>query len=320
VRLAQLGWRLAESEVDAVVAEVREGVGTDEALHRQALRRRAITRLVAAVRHGSVSSTVKRLMGIGDHFQAYSSELLHVPSQLFLKQHGLTDFLAECRERAENDSAHAVFLGRLLIGLGRYAEAGRWLERGSQEPPHAIGMAHMAITRIFLGEAQSGHELIARAEALAPSSMLVLAFRAVAHAHKAAQAKDMLQASAEVSAALEYLGRSREVLAPEDPLERLEAWLSRGRISLLMPPDFGVHSAGVDDLRAVLAADPAPDATPGVAEIFQLHACYFLGVDLSRAGSADTHAEAIELLRRVIVIDPVCSFAERAYRTISEIT
>ena len=53
----------------------------------------------------------------------------------------------------------------------------------------------------------------------------------------------------------------------------------------------------------------------GTAEIFRIHASYFLGMTLAETApeSARPHLE------RVLHIDPMGSFAERAYQKLSEL-
>lgn len=322
VRIARLGGKLAQLEVDAVVGEVGEGVEPEAALERQSLRRRAITRLIAAVRHASVSRAIRRLTGIGDQFSRYAGELLHVPSALYVAQHGLNLAVRRLRIQAEEsgDAAHALFLGRLLIGVGRYAEASRWLELATSVEPalcpadRGVGLAHLAVARIFLGHEEPGLADCAAALQAAPDSALVLAMAAVVHSFEAGQAKDFARAAAAVARVLELLDRSRQS-EPGAPLEHLEALVARGRISLLMPQGLGVYQRGLDDLRRVLPACQAVrawGAPAGADGIFELHAAYFLGMALSETDPA----EAAGLLQRVVVIDPACPFAERAYRRI----
>ena len=324
VRITQLGGTLAEHEVNAVAVEVGRGLPPAEALERQAARRRAVTRLVAAVRHGAVSQANKRLMGISDQFHEYSSDLLHQPSELFLEKHGLGALLSDLRTRAEDtDGAEpARFLGRLLIGLGRYAEASRWLERSlaADGGRRDLALAHLAVARLFLGEAGTAHRTAHEAIAEAPDAMLVLVFAAVVRAFEAGRSESMLESSAAVGEALELLTRSRDVAEDPDAQARMEAILARGRISVLLPPDFGIHQQGVRDLQEVLAlcAHRREELAlpPGVCELFQIHASYFLGMALS----AREPQAASQYLSDVLIIDPACPFAERAYRRIGELS
>ena len=325
VRLARLGWDLAQAEVDAVVAEVGGGMQPEAALERQGQRRQAVTRFIAAVRHGSVSATMQRLMGISGEFHRYSSELLHVPSALFMTLCGLPDVLIDWREQSQTDGHKAVLLARLLIGMGRYDEAARHLETAEAS---AEALAHLAIAYNFLGRPEDAESASKRALAIDGSNPIAQVLGAVVCAFAAGRATQIHDATHQVSEALDLLARSREVAEPADPWQRLEVLLARGRISILMPPDFGIHQAGADDLQRVLQAAASLDAKDvprGVPEIFELHACYFLGQALAQeiAGDADAQQgqrrRAVELLQRVVVIDPACSFAERAYLRISEL-
>lgn len=303
VRLARLGWSVATSEVDAVVTEVAAGIAPEEALERQALRRRAITRLITAVRHGAVSRSVRRLTELGDRFQSYAAELVHVPSPLFLAQHGLGDRVELGRERAEaGDAEEALLLGRLLIGLGRYAEARRWLERLVEAATDAVALSHLAIARLFVGDDPGARQAASQALEGEPRCSVAHAFAAVVLAHEAGTTSQPLRAAEAVREALDHIATSRDSES-EDVLQRQEARLARGRLSLLIPSDFGIHQAGLADLEAVLADAPLlePVVPPGVTEIFRLHAHWFLG-----------H------FREVIVIDPASAIAERAFRKLGD--
>ena len=94
--------------------------------------------------------------------------------------------------------------------------------------------------------------------------------------------------------------------------------LARGRVSLLMPHEFGIRAKGIGDLDRVLelTRDETSLEPLGVADLYRLHAHYFLGMAHADAGR---RAEALSHLEQVIVVDPACPFAERAYRRMSEL-
>ncbi len=319
-RIARLGWSLASSEVDAVVAEVAAGADPQQAVERQAARRRALTRLIVAVRHSAVSRTVRSVMGLGDRFQDYAHGLLHVPSALFVQQHGLAERVAEARERAEaGDRDEARLLGSLLLALGRHSEANRRLEAvctGSDVDTHLPNLqAHLALARLFVGDDDGARTAADAARAAAPDDALVLVIGAVVRAYAAGRAENAVRAAEDAAEALTLLARSRDVPPPESALDRVQAAVVRGRISLVMPPAFGLHDAAVDDLKGALTEVETITAPAGVIEIVQLHACWFLGQALATTDPT----EASAMLRRVLVLDPACALAEQAYRALGEL-
>lgn len=318
VRLVRVGRTLADVEVDALVAEVKGGVAPEQALDRQRHRRRSVTRLVAAVRHGAVSQTMKRLTGIGEQFHEYTRELLHQPSPLFVARFGLESLLADARTAADGSrsAADCLLVGRLLISLGRYAEAARWLELSAAATPRYDALAHLAVSRTFLGLHEEARAAADHALAIDGRSMMALAFNAVVRAFEAGNTDDVLRAASAVHEALELIERSRAGVAT-DPSEEIEALLARGRVSLLMPHEFGIRKKGIADLERVLdlTRDDGALSPLGVADLYRLHAHYFLGMNHAEAGRPEAAASHLE---QVIVIDPACPFAERAYRRMGE--
>lgn len=319
-RLVRIGRQVASLEVAALVAEVGAGVPATEALERETVRREAVARFIAATRYGAVSKAMRRLTGLSEPFHAYAGEQLHAPSALFLNQHGLHTSEERLRDRAEaGDGAASRLLGRLLIGLGRYAEAANCLSggaAGASDADAAVVQSHLAVAHAFLGDPDAARAAANRAVELSPTA-LTLAFAAVVRAYSAGLAEDLFSAMTLVSEALDLLERSRR--APVlSALEQVECQLTRGRVSVILPPDFGIHQKGKDDLAAVLAATVRPLAgvPAGATEIFRLNAAYFLGLAHSEAGQ---HADARALLQEVLLIDPACAFAERAYRRLSEL-
>jgi tetratricopeptide (TPR) repeat protein len=286
-------------------------------LERQTIRRKAITKLIAAVRHSEVSTAAKTFMHLDGPFQRYRGELLHTPSPLFLMQFEIAAVVEDLRRQAREsaDPQATTFLGRMLIGLGKHTEAGRWLALSTTNNDDAIGWAHLAITHAFSGHPSDAHDAIGAALQRTENSALVLAFAAVVRAVEAGQASDLAQSASLASESLEFLSKSRDQPFGSDLLEELEARLARGRISLLMPSDFGVHKDGIADLRKVLtrSREGLEGVPAGISELFRLHAHYFLGLNL------DDHSEAIEHLQQVIVLDPACAFAENAYRRIGQL-
>ena len=313
-RAGRVGQALAEKELALTVQMTTAGLPTQDVLARQARVRQHITRLVSAVRHAAVSRSMTRLLELGEAFSGYSGEMLHTPSNLYIAQHGLELEVAEARAAAEREGPEAAqYLGRLLIGIGRYAEASPWLEIAAAGCPpagRAIALAHNAIGRLFLGGEAS--ELADEAVAACPTSMVALAFSAVIRAWEAGRTESVSQAAAAVRDALDLLERSRTVATALDGLAKLEALLARGRLSVLLPPDFGLRELGVADLSEVLSSPELANVSPGVAGIFRLHAAWFLGMTL-------TGDEAISACQTVVVTDPASVTAERAYERIGEL-
>ncbi len=328
-RIAQAGSELAAIEAAALIREASVG---PEALHREGHRRRALSKLVAATRHGVVSTTMRRLTSLSDPFHEYASEQLHVPSPLFLAQHGFADSEAALRERIDaGDAAAALLLGRLLIGLGRHAEACRWLTRSLLDHvDDAAAYAHLALTQAFLGEPDDARRSADRAMQLAPNRPMSLIFSAVVRAYAAGATEDVFLGSTLVTEALELLERSRAGRVAPDPasppihaiFEELEVRITRGRLSVVLPPDFGIHQKGVDDLERAMEltrAGPANSSSlvpRGALDLFRIHAAYFLGMAHADAGRLELARGA---LHDVLLIDPACPFAERAYRRLSEL-
>ncbi len=317
VRLAGLGRELGHLESKALVQDVAQGIGPREAFSRESTRRRALTRFVAAVRHAGVSGTMRRLTALSDPFQAMVAEQLHVPSALYLAERGLVA-AEESLRAAATDAEGQRRLGRVLMAIGRYAEAARWLETASTGLADAAVLAHLAVCRAFLGEGDAARRTIQTAVGVAPTRGVVLAFAGVVRAYFAGQADDVIAATTAVTEALDFLERSRTV-PPADPLEHLETRLARGRIAAVLPADFGIHRQGLEDLRAVLRESPDlqhAETPPGIVDIFRLHAAYFLGTTLAADGQS---AEAREALKEVVLIDPASAMAERAYRRLGEL-
>lgn len=331
-RAGRVGQALAEQELAVTVQMTTAGLPTEDVLARQARVRQHITRLVSAVRHAAVSRAMTRLLELGEAFSGYSGEMLHTPSNLYIAQHGLELEVAEARAAAGSDGPEAAqYLGRLLIGIGRYAEASPWLEIAAAGCPpggrvldqsraldqshaldhsRAVALAHNAIGRLFLGGEAS--ELADEALAACPTSMVALAFSAVIRAWEAGRTESVSQAAAAVRDALDFLERSRTGATPLDGLAKLEALLARGRLSVLLPLDFGLRQLGVADLEEVLSSPELANVSPGVAGIFRLHAAWFLGMTLNGD-------DAIRACQTVVVTDPASPTAERAYERIGEL-
>lgn len=325
VRLAALGRDLGLLESRALVSDVAHSVSAPEALARESGRRKALTRFVAAVRYAAVSGTMRRLTALSEPFQAMAAEQLHVPSTLFLEERGLSLAEEELRARAAAGAADGPWqVGRFLMATGRYAEAARWLDQAAGRAGEASVLAHLAVCRAFLGETTAARLAIQTALGVAPDRAVVLAFAGVVRAYFAGQAEDVVAASTAVTEALDFLERSRRA-APGDPVEALETQLARGRIASVLPADFGIHRLGLDDLRGVLRASATlqhPDTPPGIVDIFRLHAAYFLSSALlaDREPGPEGLREAHDALREVVLIDPACALAERAYRRLGELS
>lgn len=320
LRLVRIGGALGELEVDAVVLDVKSGTAPGSALERLQRRRTAVTRLLASVRQGHVSHALRRVGGIGAQLHDYARELLYVPSPLFAARYGLPYLLAEARADAEQlASPSACHLhGRLLMILGRHAEASRWFETGLAAERTGILLAYLAVARLFLGELGSAQAAVEEARLLAPRSLLVACYAAVVRAFQAGSAEDLTTATSAVHDALELLRESATLPPPDEASEHVEALLARGRVCLLMPAPFGLRERGAADLRQVLAIVEATNLEPpGVADIYRIHAHYFLGTALADAAATDdsgaTRQAAVHALREVLRLDPGCAFAERAY-------
>ena len=314
VRLVEIGRQIAGIEVDALVAQVGQGLTPEAALGSQSARRTSLARFIAATRYGAVSKAMRRLTSLSEPFHAYAMEMLHVPSRLFALRHGLPGAEAELRIRAAGGDLDAMrLLGRLLIGLGRYAEASEWLDAGSRGggDEAAVALSHLGVARAFLGDLEPGLEACRAALASQPRSALVMSFAAVVKAYAAGLSEDMFTSATRISEALELLASSRSAV-DESPLDAVEARLTRGRVSVVLPSDFGIHQQGLDDLAAVLALTekPIPGLPGGATEIFRLNAAYFLAVARADAGMVEA---ARPLFEEVLVLDPGCAFAERAY-------
>ena len=331
-RMASLGLRIAEAEVDAVILEVGRGATPREALDRTRERRLAVGRLVSVARHGATTSLMARLAQASDRGKQLRLESVHVPSRLFMVRHRLDAVLQQQREECEAvldtieqgaavlDASALREHGRLLLGVGRFEEAARVLEQATAVVPlstEGTTWCNLGLARAMVGRDEAALAAAERAVELGPGEPRVHVFRAAVLALLAGRAGDLLLAVARVHEALSAMAHSRELDAA-DAVEGLEAALTRGRICTVMPPGFGVRDQGLADLREVLART-APDAAApgpvhfdvvGARDLVRLNASFYLGMALFDDGESE---EAAELLREVVALDPVSDYATRAY-------
>lgn len=337
VEVGKLGLSVAEAEVDAIFGEVGRGKPPGEALSGTEDRRAAIGRLLSVSRHGATAALMASLAKANDESKQLAMESIHVPSRLFLARFGL-DLLAEERRAGVSAAIDAVQQdpgsasdidaeplreqGRLLLALGRFAEAANLLESAMAHPAMAADGAawcYLALAHAVEGATERSLNAAARAVERSPDSPRVHAFRAAVLALAATRAGDVFLATARVHDCLAAVEASRNGQS-NDPLEELEALLTRGRLCTVMPEGFGVREAGLADLNAVLRGT-TPDAAatlglpvPGALELMRINALYYAGMAFVAAGR---HEEASPLLREVVSLDPISPFGTRAFQAVS---
>lgn len=322
VRLAQIARRVASLETRALVEDATGAAeGHGAILARAEARHEAVGTLIDAVRLAALHDVGRRLAEVQPRTVQFALDAIYVPSPLFVRRHRLDRVVATV-EAAAGDGASAADLerlGRLLLGLGRYAEAEHWLERAAQLDPELADIwSYLGLARALAGRIAHGLASCRRAVELAPQSARASAFLAVALALYAATTTGMGEATEVLRGALQEARRSRE-LTPRDMPERMEVMLSRGRMFTVLPRPLGDGAAGEAELQEVLArTEGTTDADngfdlPGTNELYRVHALYYLGVAARDAGQRD---EASRLLRECIVIDPGSRFAERAYEAL----
>lgn len=326
VRLAQVARRVASQETRALVEDATGASdGRGALLARAEARHEAIGDLMGAVRRAALHDVARRLAEVQPRTVQFALEAIYVPSPLFVRRHRLDRVVAEVEAEAASDAASAPGLerlGRLLLGLGRYAEAEHWLERAAQLDPELADIwSYLGLARALAGRIAHGLASCRRAVELAPESARASAFLAVALALYAATTTGMGEATEVLRGALQEARRSRE-LTPRDVPERMEAMLSRGRMFTVLPSPLAGHDEGEAELREVLErTEGATDADngfdlPGTNELYRVHALYYLGVAARDAGQPEV---AQRLLRECIVIDPGSRFAERAYEVLTSL-
>ena len=331
--VGRLGIEVAEAEVDALVSEVCAGRPPRQALAGTEERRAAVGRLLSVARQ---SSSAKMMAGLAEaqaHSEQLALESVHVPSRLFLGRHGLEEAVAQQALAAKpalaggdgNPDAvreHA----RLLLGLGRFTDALRVLEAAVQLPSlreDGTCWCYLGLARAICGEPESAASAAEQAVEYAPSSPRVHAFRAAVMALGAAGAADVLLATARIHDCLRSVACSRELVAhAQDPLEELEALVTRGRLCTVMPEPFGVREEGLRDLDAVLERTKGPVrdeelgfVVRGGRDLVRINALFYAGMAKARSGRLD---EARPLLLEVVALDPISGYATRAFKTLHD--
>ncbi len=327
-QIGRLGLEIATTEVDAVVYQVGRGARPAEALARTRDRRSAVGRLVSVARHGATRQLMAELAKASDRSKQLALESVHVPSRLFMARYRLDAVLQDLQQQVEAlttgevtslDASPLREHGRLLLGVGRFAESARALRTAVGHPVLAGDgetWATLALSLALAGQDEEALEAAEAAAGMAPSSPRVHVYRAGVLAMLAGRAGDLLLATARVHDALNALEQSRQHPS-QSTVEAIEVRLTRGRICTLMPAAFGVQAKGLADLRQVLAdtEDAGDEAlgfdVPGSRDLVRLNALFYLGLALTDAGRA---AEAEPLLREVIALDPVSAYATRAYQ------
>ena len=84
-----------------------------------------------------------------------------------------------------------------------------------------------------------------------------------------------------------------------------------------MPKAFGTWDQGVHDLKRTIeiTVQPSDQIPAAIGSIYRLNACYVLGMALAETD----RDEACTLLNTVIMLDPACTYSERAYKRVSEL-
>ena len=324
LRLALSARRVASIETRSLVEDATGATdGRTPLLARAEARHEAVSALLDAVRVAALHDVARRLAEVQPRTVQFALEAIYVPSPLFVKRHGLDRIVAAVEERASAEAASPgdlERLGRLLFGLGRYADAEHWLTRAVELQPRSSDIrAYHGLARALSGRIAQGLATCRLATEMDPRSTRASAFLAVALALHAATTTGLGEATEVLRAALKEARRSR-TLEPRDGPEHMEVLLSRGRMFSVLPRPLTGHDEGEAELREVLSrTEGASDADngfdlPGTNELYRVHALYYLGVSARDAGEPE---EARRLLRECIVIDPGSRFAERAYELLS---
>lgn len=316
-RLCRHAEGIAGVEVAALAADASGLSGVGEPLALRAERRHAdIGELVAAMRRSALRKVLGRLVEVGPRARRFAEDLIYIPSPLFIGRHRLDRSLAEAELAAESGDADATRrLGRLLLGLGRYAEAVVSFTRSSQrEPGDAETHGYLGLARSTAGDVSGGVESCRRAVALGPASPRAHAFLGATLAIHAAMTVGLENAGEQLRHAL-HVANSSRALVPRDARERVEVLLSRGRMFTVLPAGMPGRAEGIADLEGVLAltSPDGPDDTdelPGTRALHRVHALFYLGVAAHEDGRRE---QAKEWLSECITIDPVSRFAELAY-------
>jgi tetratricopeptide (TPR) repeat protein len=316
-RLARMAWTLAALEVDVAVHQVGAGISAEQAFDFGRQRRRAISRLIAAVRHGAMAKTMDRFMGIGDSFHHFANSGQHVPSTAFSARYAMADHLTAALDRADQSSNPETCLAaaRLLLYAGRRKEALAVIQPMVDQGLHGKSLAFHGALCAALGDLGNAWESAGLALQANPESAFVLVCNALVRACQAGSADDIIIATSAVGETLRLLDKSHHASC-DTPLEALETQLLRGRLYLLMPQAFKVANKGIADLKAVMqgTGEAHSPEQSGVAAILRLRALF----DMAQAMAAQP-GKAVELYRRAIIIDPACTLAEKAYRRISDL-
>lgn len=322
LRTGRLAESLASAEIGALAADAT-AVDLDPAKlsERAEERHRGFGRLVSAVRSGAVGSVLRRLARIGPRTRSFAADAIYVPSALFVRRHGIEEALAAAQDRALSGGAEAnLSLGRLLLGLGRYAEAAEQLSRCARlQPDDAETWASLGLATALSGREAEGAAFARRALTIAPESPRVHAFLGAVLALHAAATTGLGDASSLLREALKSAAHTRTLKAA-DTREELEVLIARGRLLTVMPAELSAHVTGADDLAEVVRrTEHATDAengfdVPGTNALYRMHAFFYLGVAALQQRNG---AEAARCLRECLTIDPASRFAERAYELLS---
>lgn len=318
LRLARLAQGVGAFEASALATDFMQGDGqTADALRRAEDRHRRIAELVSAVRLHAVRQVVHRLQEVGARSLSFAREAIYIPSPLFVKRHRVESVI----ERAEgaaiaNPGDPATWkLGKLLMGVGRYAEAEGWLLRCVEaHPQNSTPHSYLGLAQCLGGRTRDGVEACRRAVALGPESPRAHAFLGAALALHAASTSTPLEAADVLREGLQSTAVSVD-LAPADLSEHMETLLARGRLFTVLPSDMPRHARGVTDLEEVLRRTDGPDADvgsdfPGSAALYRVHALFYLGISARQDGD---RARATRFLEECITLDPGSRFAERSY-------
>jgi hypothetical protein len=315
-RLARMAWSLAALEVDAAVHEVGTGISTEEAFERQRGRRRAISRMIAAVRHGALAKTMNHFIGIGKSFHHFATSGQHVPSPAFSQRYSLLEQLTDSMDRVRQnpDNSNRLIAARMLLFLGRRKEAQSVIQPIVEQGIHGRGLAFHGALCASLGDMGNAWESNKLALQTNPNSAFVIVCNALVRACQAGNEDEVIAATNAVSETLLLLDRSQQA-DWESPMEALEVQLLRGRLYLLMPKAFKVADKGITDLKAVIEGSQKLEQGQdlGIGAIMRLRAAFDL------AGALSSKEDAVEMYRQVIIIDPGCTLAEKAYRRISSL-
>ena len=317
LRLLHHAEGVAGVEVSVLAADASGLSGDGEPLARRAERRHGdIGQLLSAVRRGALRAVLHRLVEVGPRARRFAEDAIYIPSPLFIRRHRLDRALAAAQAAAEGGEAHATRrLGRLLLGLGRYAEAVLWFSRSAhKEPDDAETHAYLGLARATAGAIAAGVESCRRAVALAPTSPRTHAFLGATLAIHAALTTGLESPGEQLRHALHVANHSRTFTA-RDAREHMEVLLARGRMFTVLPDGMPGRPEGIADLEEVvrLTAEEGGDQGldfPGTGALHRVHALYYLGVTAHEEGR---HDQARAWLSECITIDPVSRFAELAY-------